>query len=126
MKAKLHSGCKIIDDEDFEYLVVDCDEGYALICITTSYTGNNVYKNTDEILNVFSDKKIKILDSKGEDIMSEKYICRSCGEDLREVGVCKKVYENYSYIEDNDNFELSSSDESEGYLCACCDAYVEI
>lgn len=126
MKEKICSGCKIIDKDNFEYVIVDCDKGFQLVCITTGYTNGQECKDVDEILDLFKDGNIKILDDEGNIIMGDKYICNGCGEDLREVGIYRKVYDNYAYVEETGKFELSSSDDAEGYLCGCCDGYVDM
>lgn len=54
----------------------------------------------------------------------EKYICKSCGEDLREVGIYYKEYNNCAYNEVADKFVYSSSD-CDGNYCANCDSYVD-
>lgn len=58
--------------------------------------------------------------------MENKYICSHCGEDLKEVGVYRKIYNNYAYSEHAQKFVLSSEDDDEGNMCSNCDSYVEI
>ena len=59
--------------------------------------------------------------------MDNKYICSSCGEDLREVGVYIKIYENYAFCTKSNRFVASSEDaDVECTMCGSCDAYVDV
>lgn len=55
--------------------------------------------------------------------MENKYICKSCGEDLREVGLYYMDFNTCVYNSEKDIFEYSSTC-SEVSRCNSCDEFI--
>ena len=51
--------------------------------------------------------------------------CHCCGEDLTEIGVYVKSYQQYKYDAETGNFYFEYED-VDGIYCGNCDAYVDV